>query len=88
MFVDATGRRRRRLRWLAYGLGLAAMIYTGLVAVSFAGGPVTPQNVLPIIDSTYRPEQVSPDLPVTPGPSVPDVTPSASPGSEATPGPT
>lgn len=88
VFLDTSGRRRRRLRCFAYGLGLAGMVYAGLVAASVVGDPVQPEDVLPFIDATYRPEQISPDLPPTPGPSVPDVTASASAGSEATPGST
>ena len=40
VFVDPSGRRHSRLRWLAYTLGLVGLIYAGLVGVSFAGGIV------------------------------------------------
>jgi len=82
IFVDGTGRRRRWLRCLAYGSGLVGLVLTGLVAVSFVGGPVGPETVLPFIESTYRPEQISPNLRPTPGPTV-----SRSPGPGAAPSP-
>jgi hypothetical protein len=50
IFVDATGRRGRRVRWLAYGLGAVALTYTALVGVSLAGGPVSPEALLPFPD--------------------------------------
>ncbi|MET7373676.1 hypothetical protein [Micromonospora arida] len=57
VFVDPSGRRRSRLRWLAYVVGLLGLTYTGLVAVSFAGGMVEPHTVLPFVDAVERPER-------------------------------
>jgi hypothetical protein len=47
VFVDSTGRRRRLLRRLAYGFGAFCMVYGGLISLSLAGGPVSPNAVLP-----------------------------------------
>ncbi|MEU7842554.1 hypothetical protein AB0B39_16505 [Micromonospora sp. NPDC049114] len=57
VFVDPSGRRRSRLRWLAYAVGLFGLLYTGLVAVSFAGGMVEPHTVLPFVDEAEQPER-------------------------------
>lgn len=57
VFVDPTGRRRSRLRWLAYAVGLVGLLYTGLVAVSFAGGVVDPRTVLPFVDEIEQPQR-------------------------------
>ncbi|MEU1239794.1 hypothetical protein ABZ388_05480 [Micromonospora parva] len=57
VFVDPSGRRRSRLRWLAYVVGLLGLTYTGLVAVSFAGGMVEPHTVLPFVDEAEQPER-------------------------------
>lgn len=42
MFVDATGRRRRRVRRVAYAVGAACLTYTCLVAASVIGHPARP----------------------------------------------
>ncbi|WP_328381371.1 hypothetical protein OHQ88_31870 [Micromonospora zamorensis] len=57
VFVDPSGRRRSRLRWLAYVVGLLGLTYTGLVAVSFAGGMVEPHTVLPFLDEVEQSER-------------------------------
>ncbi|MEU1398557.1 hypothetical protein ABZ403_21170 [Micromonospora zamorensis] len=57
VFVDPSGRRRSRLRWLAYVVGLLGLTYTGLVAVSFAGGMVEPHTVLPFLDEVEKSER-------------------------------
>ncbi|MEU8208363.1 hypothetical protein AB0B85_04075, partial [Micromonospora sp. NPDC049044] len=57
VFVDPSGRRRSRLRWLAYAVGLLGLLYTGLVAVSFAGGVVDPRTVLPFVDEVEQPQR-------------------------------
>lgn len=67
--MDPTGRRRRRLGLLAYGLGLTGLVYTAMVGVSFAGGRAEPQNVLPAVESTQRPWQPPPVLWDLPGPA-------------------
>ncbi|MEV7331306.1 hypothetical protein [Micromonospora sp. NPDC093244] len=73
VFVDPSGRRRSRLRWLAYAVGLVGLLYTGLVAVSFAGGVVDPRTVLPFVDEVEQPQRPrSPQaeaITVTPDPS-------------------
>jgi len=60
VFVDATGRRRRWFRLLAYGFVAAGLVYTVLVGISFVGGPVRPDTVLPFTDP------VQPTLPSLP----------------------
>ncbi|MET8321934.1 hypothetical protein [Micromonospora sp. NPDC005189] len=57
VFVDPSGRRRSRLRWIAYAAGSLGLIYTGLVAVSFAGSIVEPHTVLPFVDEVEQPER-------------------------------
>ncbi|WBB54896.1 hypothetical protein [Verrucosispora sp. WMMD573] len=67
VFVDPSGRRRSRLRWIGYALGLVGLLYTGLVVASFAGGPVNADTVLPFVEPTRRPWQPPP------APSIPAV---------------
>ncbi|HZN74558.1 MAG TPA: hypothetical protein VFC00_23055 [Micromonosporaceae bacterium] len=59
VFVDSTGRRRRRIRGIAYGVGGASLAYTVLLGVSLAGGPVSPYALLPFPELVDR-------LPVAP----------------------
>jgi len=54
VFVDSTGRRRRRLQRLAYAFGAVCLLYGGLISVSLAGGPVRPSAVLPLPDLPDR----------------------------------
>ena len=69
VFVDPSGRRHSRLRWLAYTLGLVGLIYAGMVGVSFAGG-IGPHAVLPFVDEVAQPERSpSPSSPPSPSPS-------------------
>ena len=56
IFVDATGRRRRRLLRVAYGVSVLGLGYTVLVGVSVAGGPAFPQALLPLPDQVERSE--------------------------------
>lgn len=56
VFVDSTGRRHRRLRWLAYGLGIACSAYLLIVGVSIAGGAATPGALLPFPEVVDRQE--------------------------------
>lgn len=48
MFVDATGRRRRRVRRIAYAVGVACLTYTGLVGASVLGHPARPGALAPL----------------------------------------
>lgn len=71
VFVDPSGRRRRRVRRLAYGVGLVGLAYTVMVGVSFAGGPVSPETVVPFVESTRQVWQPPPPLGTpTPTPTV------------------
>ncbi|GGM44629.1 hypothetical protein GCM10011608_31640 [Micromonospora sonchi] len=81
VFVDPTGRRRSWLRWIAYGLGLIGLLYTGLVVASFAGAPVNATPLLPLVESTQQPWQPPPaptlpaaEAPVTTAPATPTTT--------------
>ncbi|MFI7077983.1 hypothetical protein ACIBO1_11905 [Micromonospora sp. NPDC049903] len=67
VFVDPSGRRRRWLRRTAYALGLAGVAYTMMVGISFAGGPVRPDSIIPFVEpaETWEAPPVSP----TPSPS-------------------
>src|SRR5690606_35067918 len=47
VFVDATGRRRRRLRRLGYAAAALCGRYSIMLRISLAGGPVNPQTLLP-----------------------------------------
>ncbi|WP_132352152.1 hypothetical protein [Micromonospora sp. 15K316] len=73
VFVDPTGRRRSRLRLVAYALGLLGLLYTGLVGASFAGASVSPGSILPFVESTKQPWQ-PPPIPA----AIPDPTPTGS----------
>ncbi|MER7440651.1 hypothetical protein [Micromonospora avicenniae] len=80
VFVDPTGRRRSRLRLVAYALGALGLAYTALVGASFAGASVSPGSILPFVESTERPWQ-PPPIPAI----IPDPTPTSSaPASEGT----
>jgi hypothetical protein len=47
VFVDVSGRRRRRLRWLAYAIGLAVLVALLVVWLSQLVGTVRPDPVTP-----------------------------------------
>jgi hypothetical protein len=47
VFVDASGRRGKRIRIVFGALGAATLVYGALVATSLAGGPLKPQQLLP-----------------------------------------
>jgi hypothetical protein len=55
VFVDATGRRRRRVRRIAVGLLAGACAYGVMVLVSLLGGPVPPNALLPLPGSQRGP---------------------------------
>ncbi|GAA1884622.1 hypothetical protein GCM10009687_61340 [Asanoa iriomotensis] len=77
VFVDETGRRRRLVRFVAYGIGAVCLGYTALVGVSIAGGPALPHALMPFPDRalqadeapTQTPERTS-FRPPSPGPFV------------------
>jgi hypothetical protein len=50
VFVDASGRRGRRIRIVFSMLGAATLVYGALVATSLVGGPLEPQQLLPFPD--------------------------------------
>ncbi|MFG2036719.1 hypothetical protein [Dactylosporangium sp. NPDC048998] len=50
VFVDASGRRGKRIRVVFGLLGAATLVYGALVATSLAGGPLKPQQLLPFPD--------------------------------------
>jgi hypothetical protein len=64
VFVDTTGRRRRRTRFAFYAIGGLSAAYAGLVGVSLAGGPIAPEELIPF-SVVNAPE---PDAPATRGP--------------------
>jgi hypothetical protein len=67
VFVDSTGRRRRRLQRLAYVFGAVCVLYGGLISVSLAGGPVSSSAIRSLPDL--------PDHEVEPGRTRPSPTP-------------
>ncbi|MEV4630447.1 hypothetical protein AB0J90_29705 [Micromonospora sp. NPDC049523] len=82
VFVDTTGRRRRFVRYFAYGVGGLALTYTALVGVSLAGGPVNPGSVLPFAELVGRPQPPLPNpVPTAPADATPTAQPSTSGGS-------
>jgi hypothetical protein len=62
IFVDATGRRRRRMRRIAYAVGATCLIYTGLVGTSVVGRSAGPVALEPFPAPSDRP-------PVRPAPA-------------------
>ena len=59
VFVDPSGRRHRWLRRVAYAAGALGLAYTAMVGVSFAGGPVRPENIIPFLEATRRPRRTA-----------------------------
>jgi len=82
VFVDATGRRRRRVRRIAYAIGAACLTYTGLVGASVIGHPARPgalaplpapaDRPLPAVRHTQPPERPTSGVPL-PGGDRPDL---------------
>lgn len=82
MFVDATGRRRRRVRRIAYAVGAACLTYTGLIAASVVGhparpgalalAPAPPDRPHPVVRQTATPERATSGVPL-PGGDGPDL---------------
>jgi hypothetical protein len=62
VFVDATGRRRRRVRLVCGVIGLVAVSYTVVVGLSLLGVPISPQGLLPtVISEKTQPAADEPD---------------------------
>ncbi|WP_220039611.1 hypothetical protein, partial [Micromonospora endophytica] len=72
VFVDPSGRRRRWFRRAAYFLGALGVAYTAMVGISFAGGPVRPETIIPFVEpsESWEPPPAFPAAPATPSPSV------------------
>jgi hypothetical protein len=66
VFVDTTGRRGRRIRFVFNVVGAAALTYTALVAVSLVGGPLDPQQLLPLPEPAQPPSVTAPGRKNTP----------------------
>lgn len=47
VFSDPSGRRRKRIRRVGYAAAGGCVTYMGLVAISLAGGPISPEEILP-----------------------------------------
>ncbi|MFD0584799.1 hypothetical protein [Dactylosporangium darangshiense] len=58
VFVDQSGKRRRRIRFGFYAVGGAGLTYAALIMVSLAGGPLTPEALVPFPDLVNRPEPI------------------------------
>jgi len=73
VFVDETGRRGRRVRWVAYIAGAICLCYLALVGISLAGGPISSDNLLPFPDlvreSAPAAEPTQPGVLGTPSPT-------------------
>ncbi|MGN9911910.1 hypothetical protein ACTMTJ_30665 [Phytohabitans sp. LJ34] len=77
VFVDASGRRRRRVRRIAYAVGAACLTYTCLVGASVIGQPARPgalaplpapaDRPLPAVRQTQPPEPHTAGVPLPPG---------------------
>ncbi|MEU8343395.1 hypothetical protein SAMN05443665_106126 [Actinomadura meyerae] len=94
VFVDVTGRRRRRLRRAGYAAAALCGGYSIMIGISLAGGPVSPQTLLPKVGGgetkvapspKHRPPAedgpaaLPPLRPSLPGPSRPARTPGPAP---------
>lgn len=77
MFVDASGRRHRRVRRIAYAIGAACLTYTCLVGASVVGQPARPgalaplpapvDRPLPVVRQTPPPERRTAGVPLPAG---------------------
>jgi hypothetical protein len=63
VFVDATGHRRRLIRRAAIGLLAVICAYGVAVVLSFLGGPVPPNALIPLPGVPHS----APDSPASPG---------------------
>ena len=52
VFVDPSGARRRRLRWVAYTVGLLLVLIVAVVWVSQLSGPAHPPPRVPCASGT------------------------------------
>jgi hypothetical protein len=61
VFVDASGRRRRRVRLACYGFGVVCLAYAGLVGMSLAAGSVAPDggSAFPALADGPRPSSTT-----------------------------
>ncbi|GAA3393668.1 hypothetical protein GCM10020369_60130 [Cryptosporangium minutisporangium] len=48
VFVDSTGKRKRRFRTLGFVAGGVGVAYAAMLGLSFAGGPIAPNSLLPV----------------------------------------
>ncbi|SHN26353.1 hypothetical protein [Cryptosporangium aurantiacum] len=48
VFVDSTGKRKRRFRTLGFVAGGLGVAYAAMLGLSFAGGPIAPNALLPV----------------------------------------
>jgi hypothetical protein len=76
VFVDPTGRRRLRLRFIAFFVGLSGLVFLAMVGVGFAGGPASPETILPFVESSKRPWE-------PPAPQPVDAVPPSTAGAES-----
>jgi hypothetical protein len=56
VFVDVSGRRRRRLRWVAYAIGITVLVALLAMWLSQLGGTVRPQPVTPCQPAASAPQ--------------------------------
>jgi hypothetical protein len=66
VFVDGSGQRRRRLRWVAYGTGLVVLLVLLLFWLSQLGGPVRPEPSVSCPATSTRGAAVDDCLPKQP----------------------
>jgi hypothetical protein len=64
VFVDDSGKRRKRIRMAFFGLGGLGLLYAGLVGVSLAGGPLNPESLIPFPQKFARPAETQAVAPV------------------------
>jgi len=83
VFVDATGRRRRWLRRAALAALAVTGAYTLAVGLSFLGGPVPPNALLPLVGVPARSSAPS-STPAVPGSAATTRGATARPGGTAT----
>jgi hypothetical protein len=48
VFVDSTGKRRRRFRMIGFIAGGVGVVYGVMLGLSFVGGPISPHALLPV----------------------------------------